>query len=160
MVSIADKLQEFCDTRKTNIEAGLVTFSGGKIRTAIPLENFQSAKFKDWARGFNSPDGGTPLGDSIRQASSMLAKSQAPHKHILVVTDGESNAGARPETVLRQMKAAKEDVAVYFVAFDVAARVFNPVKKEGATVVGAADETLLRVELDTIVGKKILLEAE
>jgi hypothetical protein len=42
----------------------------------------------------------------------------------------------------------------------VAAKVFDPVKKLGATVVGAADEKQLNTQLDYILQKKILLEEE
>ena len=45
-------------------------------------------------------------------------------------------------------------------AFDVDAKVFDPVKKLGATVVGAADETQLNNQLQFILQKKILLEEE
>jgi hypothetical protein len=46
------------------------------------------------------------------------------------------------------------------VAFDVAAKVFDPVKKQGATVVSAANELELKTQIDSLLGKKILLEAE
>jgi hypothetical protein len=46
------------------------------------------------------------------------------------------------------------------VAFDVDAKLFNPLKKLGATVVGAADETQLNTQLSFILEKKILLEEE
>lgn len=160
MVAIADKLQEYCDSHKTNIDAGLVMFKDSQVRTAIPMETFKADRFKAWARDFKGPNGGTPLGNGIQMANSLLSKSHAAKKHILVVTDGESNVGPSPESILSQMKASNAGVSVYFVAFDVEARVFEPVKTQGATVVSASDEARLRVQLDTIVGKKILLEAE
>jgi hypothetical protein len=46
------------------------------------------------------------------------------------------------------------------VAFDVAAKVFDPVKKLGATVVGASDEKQLNTQLEYILQRKILLEEE
>jgi hypothetical protein len=46
------------------------------------------------------------------------------------------------------------------VAFDVNAKVFDSVKKLGATVVGAADEKQLNSQLDFILQHKILLEEE
>jgi len=46
------------------------------------------------------------------------------------------------------------------VAFDVDAKVFAAVKKQGATVVGAADEKQLDAQLQFILQKKILLEEE
>ena len=49
---------------------------------------------------------------------------------------------------------------MHFVAFDVDAKVFDPVKKLGATVVGAADEKQLNTQLEYILQRKILLEEE
>ena len=46
------------------------------------------------------------------------------------------------------------------MAFDVDAKVFDPVKKLGATVVGAADEKQLNTQLEFILQRKILLEEE
>jgi hypothetical protein len=51
-------------------------------------------------------------------------------------------------------------VSVHFVAFDVDAKVFDGVKKLGATVVGASDEKQLDTRLDDILQRKILLEEE
>ena len=61
-----------------------------------------------------------------------------------------------------QQEAQKNrtSVAVHFVAFDVDARVFEGVKKLGATVVGASNESQLNTQLEFILEKKILLEDE
>jgi len=58
------------------------------------------------------------------------------------------------------MKARQDLTSVYFVAFDVAAQVFDPVKNLGATVVSASNELQLKTQIDALLGKKILLEAE
>jgi len=58
------------------------------------------------------------------------------------------------------MKRNQAQLSVHFVAFDVDAKVFDPVKKLGATVVGALDETQLNAQLSFILQKKILLEEE
>jgi uncharacterized protein YegL len=160
LASIADKLDEFTRTKQTNIEVGLVLFVDSKVRAEIPLHTLDAAQIKTWAQNFKRPNGGTPLGDGIRKASEMLAKSASPKKHILVITDGESNVGTSPEQVIRRMQKTNQNIPVYFVAFDVDARVFEPVKKLGATVVSASNEAQLRTQIDSIVGKKILLEAE
>ncbi len=51
-------------------------------------------------------------------------------------------------------------MSVHFVAFDVDAKLFNPVKKLGATVVSATDEKQLNTQLEYILQRKILLEEE
>jgi len=61
-----------------------------------------------------------------------------------------------------QKQAAQQQttLSVHFVAFDVDAKVFDPLKKLGATVVGAADEKQLNSQLQFILERKILLEEE
>ena len=51
-------------------------------------------------------------------------------------------------------------MSVHFVAFDTNAKVFDPVKKLGATVVSASDEKQLNTQLEFILQRKILLEEE
>ena len=48
----------------------------------------------------------------------------------------------------------------HFLAFDVAASAFAKVKKQGATVVSATNETQLKEQLSYIFEEKILLEKE
>jgi hypothetical protein len=85
-------------------------------------------------------------------------------KHILVITDGVNTTGPLPTAVLpglkRQAELNKTTLSVHFVAFDVAATLFDPLKKLGVTVVGAADEKQLNAQLGFILQNKILLENE
>jgi len=60
----------------------------------------------------------------------------------------------------QQAEQNHTSLSVHFVAFDVDAKVFDSVKKLGATVVGAADEKQLNGQLEFILQKKILLEEE
>jgi len=60
----------------------------------------------------------------------------------------------------QQAQEKQATVSVHFVAFDVDAKVFAPVKKLGATVVGASDEKQLNTQLEYILQRKILLEEE
>lgn len=144
------------------IEAALVVFENGRAQTAVPFGPFQAGPFEEWADGFKQPNGATPLGDSIDRVARDLMRSKLPHKHILVITDGMNTAGQKPEVVLerlqKQARQSETSLAFHFVAFDVAAEVFKPVRDLGATVVGAADETELNAQLNYIVERKILLE--
>ena len=89
-----------------------------------------------------------------------MAKSDCVHKHILVITDGMSNVGISPERVVQEIHNSASPIPIYFVAFDVSASVFDGVKAGGATVVSASDEAELNVQINQILGQKILLEAE
>jgi hypothetical protein len=160
VITIAQKVQDYCASKHVTIDAGLVYFTGAKVKVGIPFQTFDLKAFQTWAQNFKSPDGGTPLGEGIKAANQMLAKSRAIKKHIMVVTDGASNQGQSPQAVLSQMKARQDLTSVYFVAFDVAAQVFDPVKNLGATVVSASNELQLKTQIDALLGKKILLEAE
>jgi uncharacterized protein YegL len=158
--TIAQKMENYCTNRNVTIDAGLIYFTQAKVKVGIPFQPFQAGSFESWANKFKSPNGGTPLGEGIKEANKMLATSHALKKHILIVTDGESNQGEAPQTVLAKMKSKGDSTSVYFVAFDVSAKVFDPVKKLGATVVSAANELELKTQIDGLLGKKILLEAE
>jgi len=90
--------------------------------------------------------------------------SPLSRKHVLVITDGQNTAGPQPSAVLPKLKQQAEEkhtsLSVHFVAFDVDAQLFDRVKKQGATVVSAADETQLNSQLEYILQRKILLEEE
>ena len=72
--------------------------------------------------------------------------------------------GPNPSTILANLKEEaglkQTGLSVHFVAFDVDAKVFEGVKKLGATVVSAANESQLNTQLEFILEKKILLEEE
>ncbi len=147
-----------------SIEAGLFVFNSPGAREAVKFGPFDAAAMENWARRFASPSGNTPLGNALDAAARAVLKSPLPRKHVLVITDGMNTAGPPPADVLPRLKLRAErehySLSVHFVAFDVDAKVFDAVKKLGATVVGAADEKQLDSQLDFILQKKILLEEE
>lgn len=168
LVNIATRIQAFATNSTTgaprNIQAGLFIFDGSNVKQAVPFGPFDAAAYKDWARKFSSPDGGTPLGNALAVAGKTVLNSGLARKHVLIITDGINTLGSTPAEILPQVQqqaAAKETtVSVHFVAFDVNASDFSGVKKLGATVVGAADEIQLNKQLEFILEKKILLEDE
>ncbi len=167
LASIAKQIQNFAtnssDTPK-KIEAGLFVFSGSGAREAIPFGDFDAVKIQDWARRFSNPSGNTPLGNALETASQAVLKSPLKRKHVLVITDGQNTTGPQPAAVMpkvqQQAQSQQAAVSVHFVAFDVDAKLFEPVKKLGATVVGAANEAQLNSQLQYILQRKILLEEE
>jgi hypothetical protein len=84
-------------------------------------------------------------------------------RHVVVITDGENTDGPRPEEAMEALRAealaAGASVSVHFVAFDVGAEVFAPVKARGASVAGAADGVELERQLKSILEEEILLES-
>lgn len=168
LMALANQIQTFATNNAAGsprkIEAGLFVFKGQDAREAIKFGPFDAAAFHKFARSFATPNGNTPLGNALNTASQRVLKSPLSRKHVLVISDGMSNTGPTPSAVLSQLKAQaaqqQSSVAVHFVAFDVDAKEFNSVKKQGATVVSAADEKQLNTQLDYILQHKILLEEE
>jgi len=168
LVAIANRIQAFATNGATgsprNIRAGLFVFHEGGPAVALPFGRFNAAALTTWAKGFSAPTGGTPLGDTLNMAGQAALKSGLTRKHVLVITDGVNTIGSEPAAILArlQQEAGQKQtgVSVHFVAFDVDAKVFNGVKKLGATVVGASNESQLNTQLEFILEKKILLEDE
>ena len=168
LAAIAQRMQTFAtqgaagSPRKIN--AGLFVFQENKPHAALPFGPFQAAALTTWARDFSAPTGGTPLGITLNTAGHTVLNSGLTRKHVLVITDGESNIGPQPDAILAKLQQEagqkQTSVAVHFVAFDVEAKVFAGVKKLGATVVGASNERQLNTQLEFILEKKILLEEE
>ena len=144
------------------VQAELLVLKTLRARRVLSMRPFQSSVFKEAIASLPWPRGGTPLGRALQTASRDLLKSPLSRKHVLVVTDGENTEGPPPEEVLPGIRADCErfgaSLQIHFIAFDVAAKVFDPVKNLGATVVGAADEIQLKEQLEYILQKKILLE--
>ena len=146
------------------VHAGLFVFEGMGARQAVKFGPWDGTALRDWARNFSAPGGGTPLGNAIMAAGEAVLNSDLARKHVLIITDGINTAGPDPASVMPRLKQMAQEkqtsLSVHFVAFDVNAKVFDGVKKLGATVVGAADEVQLKNQVEFILEKKILLEDE
>jgi hypothetical protein len=168
LTAVAKQIESFATNNTAGaprkIEAGLFVFHGEGVREAVKFGPFDAEAMRGFARTFNSPSGNTPLGNALAAASRAVFNSPLSRKHVLLITDGMNTAGPTPDAVLPKLKHQAEQkqatLSVHFVAFDVDAKVFAPVKKLGATVVGAADEKQLDSQLNFILQRKILLEEE
>jgi hypothetical protein len=165
--SIVRRLQGFATNASgapRRMEAGLFVFSGQEPRAWVKFGPFDGTNIKAWTTNLPEPAAGTPLGHALKQAGQAVLGSPLPRKHVLVITDGANTVGPDPAAVLPQLQAqaakGQAGLAVHFVAFDVEAKLFAPLKKLGATVVGAANEPQLNTQLEFILEKKILLEDE
>lgn len=166
--AVAKQIQAFAGSETGQsqrvVQAALFIFRGEQVRQELPLAPFKARTYEDWAARFNSPAGNTPLGNALTAAGRCVLASPLTRKHVLVITDGINTAGPTPSATLPKIKqeaAAKgTSLGVHFVAFDIDAKLFDPLKKQGVTVVGAADEKQLTGQLEFILAKKILLEDE
>lgn len=162
--AIVTRLEKFAQGGGRKLQAGLFIFRDKGSQEAVKLGPFDAAKLRSWIAGFSRPAGGTPLGTAVADAAQALIKTKAGSRHVLVVTDGENTVGPPPEALLPKVldDSMKQSAPVYlhFVAFDVDARAFAGVKKLGATLVSAANESQLNDKLGFILEEKILLEKE
>lgn len=106
------------------------------------------------------PDGDTPIGDAMITAKRDVDATGLSKRHILVITDGENNKGYSPQNVTQVIstQAESDRASIYFVAFDIAATKFNPVRDAGGLVLAASNETDLKGTLDYLLTGKILVE--
>ena len=144
------------------VDVGLFTFSKDGAQEVVKLAPFDAGAIQNWTTNFSRPNGGTPLGNALRTVSREVLNSPQPHKHVLIITDGENTVGPDPAAILPSVNKAADKkqttVFVHFIAFDVNAKVFNGVKNQGASVASAADEKELNSQLDFILQNQILLE--
>jgi hypothetical protein len=168
LVAVAKQIEAFATNSASGtprkVEAGLFVFDGENAREAIKFGPFDAEAIQRWAKHFSNPNGNTPLGNALSAATRCVFNSPLPRKHVLIISDGMNTVGPTPAAVLPKLKQQAEQkqtsYAVHFVAFDVDAKVFEGVKKAGATVVGAANEAQLNTQLGYILQRKILLEEE
>jgi len=164
--SVVGQLEAFATNNSGHkqLEAGLFVFQGERGREAVKLGPLDAEALRQFADSFSRPQGNTPLGNTVAAAARALLSSPLAHKHMLVITDGLNTAGPAPDSVLPRLKAeaGRQNASLnfHFVAFDVDARQFAAVKRQGATVVGAMDEKQLNLQLQFILRQKILLEDE
>jgi hypothetical protein len=162
--SIVARLEKLQAERNRTVLAGLFTFSRNGGQPAVPIGPFDPAPLRNWLRNFQQPNGGTPLGNAVADATRALWNVKAGSRHVVVITDGQNSAGPPPEALIPglQEQCLKNGLSVYFhfIAFDVDAKVFAGVKAFGSTLVSAGDEKQLNDKLGYILEEKIFLEKE
>ena len=165
LMAVVKQIQAFATNGSAGprrIDVGLFTFEKGTAKEVVKFGPFDAGAIESFAKDFSNPNGGTPLGNALQKVSQAVLNSPLPRKHVLVITDGINTVGPDPAQVLpginRKAEQQKQAVFVHFIAFDVDAAIFDPIKKQGATVVGAANESQLNSQLDFILQNQILLE--
>jgi hypothetical protein len=147
-----------------SLETSVYVFSSTGAKELVSPSPFDAATAANWSKEIPRPGGGTPLGTAAQAGARSVMNSKFNRRHVLILTDGLNTVGPAPEALLAPlMKQAEKDGKTFFahfVAFDVAAKQFDPMKKLGATVLGAANELQLNTQISFILEEKILLEAE
>ena len=109
-----------------------------------------------------SARGDTAIGEALISAKKELNGAGLKKQYVVVITDGENTTGRAPEDVVRALQALPETqrAVIYVVAFDVKAKVFQPLMDQGVSVAEARDANSLQNALDYILYEKILVEQE
>jgi hypothetical protein len=166
--TISTRIQTFATSpivgSPRKVYAGLFVFEGTGARQAVKFGPFDAPASQSWTQKFSALQRGTPLGNALTAAGQAVLNSGLARNHVLIITDGINTVGPDPATIMPRLKQLAEQkqtsLSVHFVAFDVDAKVFEGVRKLGATVVGASDEAQLQSQVEFILEKKILLEDE
>jgi hypothetical protein len=166
LLAIVKQIQAFVTNNPAGaprkVDVGLYIFNRDGAKEVVKLAPFDAGVIQNWTTNFNSPAGGTPLGNALRTVSQNVLDSPQPRKHVLIITDGMNTVGPDPAATMPEVNRKAEQkqsaVFVHFIAFDVDAKVFSGVKKQGASVAGAANENQLNSQLDFILQNQILLE--
>jgi hypothetical protein len=169
LLTVADRLEKFTaapndPARPARIlDFGLYVFDERQPAVALPLTTFSATTLRQWAHAQKLPADATPLGLTLLQAGQALLSSSASHKHLLVLTDGKNSTGITPQHALQALQRHAEQTQtsffVHVIAIDIKPEVFRALQKQGATLIGAADEKQLQTQLDFILENQILLEA-
>lgn len=160
---VIDRLDTFAKTPNAKpLAVGIYAFRRTDAVVAHPLTRFSPTPLRRWVDSVEPIDS-TPLGNALFIAGRDLLAADAASRHLLVLTDGENTTGRTPEAALQQIMAAAEKKQVslftHIIAFDIKPSVFAALKKQGATLIGAADGEQLRAQFDFILDEKILVEA-
>jgi len=129
-------------------------------REVVPLGTPNPAAARDAIQAMKA-GGGTPIGEAMAVARLALDRSGLKRRHLLVVTDGENTDGPDPALVASVLEKQPEEAkaSLYFVAFDVDAAAFAPVKNAGALLLSAKSGAELAATFDELLSDRILVEA-
>jgi Mg-chelatase subunit ChlD len=158
-IDVCKAVAKYAAEDKTrHLEIALATFSNDfQVTTAMGEPNVEKAEL---AINQLAARGGTAIGNAVIEAQKALDRTRLKSQHILIITDGENNLGLSPTGAADALNALPEALrpAVYVVAFDVNAKVFDGVKNKGWQVFSAANGKELTQRLDEVVGGHILVE--
>jgi Mg-chelatase subunit ChlD len=158
-IDVCKSVAKYADEDKTrNIQLGLGNFSDDFQRIVAPAPP-DVAALTSAINGMETR-GGTAIGDAVQQAQKELDATHLKSQHILVITDGENNAGITPDDIATAISKLPADLqpTVYLIAFDTTADKFNALKAKGWQIFSASNGTQLQQQLDEVVGGHILIE--
>ncbi|MDO8540791.1 MAG: hypothetical protein Q7S40_10180 [Opitutaceae bacterium] len=161
-LKVISQLESFARTPGAlPLSVSVHTFRGQVPQLDQPLAPFDALRLRQWVARMGTPEAATPLGDAILAAGRGLLAADAISRHVLVLTDGVNTAGRDPLSGFAELQrqAAGKPVHLHLIALDMNAQIFAALRKQGATVIGAANEPELIARFEFILGEKVLVEA-
>jgi Ca-activated chloride channel homolog len=133
-------LAAFAASLPADANLGLQVFDDNGIRERLPLGTDNRERFRE-ALGAVRAGGSTPLRESIRQAYQQLTAQGARQfgygeYHLVVVTDGEADAGQNPEPVVTEI-IQRSPVVLHTIGFCIGTN--HSLNQPGRTLYRAAD---------------------
>lgn len=111
--------------RKTDPKAALLPADDPRLTTdselVVPiraLSQKQRSKIEEWLK-WAQPRGSTPMVYSLLQARSDFAGQHRGPKTVVLISDGEETCGGKIEDVGKAYRAARVDVVVHVVGFNI-----------------------------------------
>jgi hypothetical protein len=141
------------------VNVALILFSDG-TQTVLAMQPYNRDSVRAAIGRLPRPSGGTAIGDAMDAARQALYKAGTFRKVMLVVTDGENNAGQDPADIAREIFSKSEGgVGIYFVAFDTDAGKFGFLREVKGDVVSAQNGAALEASLAALYEGKVLAES-
>jgi Mg-chelatase subunit ChlD len=143
------------------VKVGLILFST-TAHTVLAMQPYNRDSVRAALARLPSPSGGTAIGDAMQVARGALYGRSAGtfRKVMLVVTDGENNAGATPVDVAHEIHSRSEGgVGMYFVAFDTDPGKFGFLRDVKGDVIAAQNGDALQASLAELYENKVLAES-
>ncbi len=140
------------------VKVGLILFSD-RTETILAMQPYNRDSVRAAIGRLPRPTGGTAIGDAMDVARQALYKAGTFRKVMLVVTDGENNAGQDPADMAREIFTKSDGgVGMYFVAFDTKADKFGFLREVKGDVVSAQNGAALEASLASLYEGKVLAE--
>jgi hypothetical protein len=144
---------------ETTLYMGITHFDR-TCSTILPMNSFDAAQAEGAVEKSPRTGDGTAIGLALEEGFKSLYATGCLRKHVVCITDGESNVGPPPDAVARQLYSqTKAEVEIHFIAFDTSARQFEFLKDVNGSVVEAADGAQLQARLVELYERRILVEA-
>ena len=127
-------MRAFIDAAPEGIALGIVSFSGDAQVVVAPSREREKAV--EGLQAVPAPNGATAIGDALSLAQRALPKKG--HRAIVLVTDGENNAGTDPVEAAKQL--ARAHITLYTIGIGTNSGALVP----GTLEVAGIDENALR----------------